>query len=212
LECDLAELAAEALDVQVRLVFEHDVSLGSLRSLATTVDLVGADGVTVLCRSGSNAAHGKRPSDEGGTPTRRSPLRVSRRWEIGRGMPATTAPLEEPGPTLLAGHVALEESLDDLSVGAYEDSRRKLGKERQRGAPRSVGLELLSTIDLEPKSTCQRHHGVDATGVRARDDAFDAMTGKRLRQALRDCAPVSVEGSRTIERGTGKPLTCAGVS
>jgi hypothetical protein len=76
LERDLAELAAEALGVQMHLVLEHDVSLRSLCSLATTVDLVGAGGVTVLCRFGSNAAHGKRPSDEGGTPTRRSPLRV----------------------------------------------------------------------------------------------------------------------------------------
>ncbi len=127
-------------------------------------------------------------------------------------MPATSAPLQEPGPTLLAGHVAVEESLDDLAVSTYEDSRRKLGKEGQRAPSRSVGLELLSMIDLEPKRTCQRHHGVDAAGVRARDDAFDDVTGKRLRQALRDCAPVSIEDSCAIERGGGKPLTRTGMS
>ena len=72
-------------------------------------------------------------------------------------------PFENPGATFLALHVAAEEPLDDLAVGADERVRRELREERPGAFSGGVRGERVLVFELEPERAGERTDRVRRT-------------------------------------------------
>jgi hypothetical protein len=84
--------------------------------------------------------------------------------------------LDEPRPALLAGDLAVEEALDDLTMGAENGAPGQLVEKRKRVGSLGVRRQLLSTFQLDALRLRERCDGVDAARVGTGDDLFDLVS------------------------------------